>query len=282
MHYVGRLMKTSCARFTRKVLLLAAVLLFGGLSCYAQSAYQVLKAARTVKYKIEPAGVISRNIKAPITSAPLAKRIIQVHNPAALRVFSDYQVIQNKKDKIYLPRINIVAEYPVPVLKDPSTLWGSYRYLRVLTSLYRENPSAIDPAFQDKWKLIHDVTSYRGVHHIVNKTTLKQIHERMRKEAAANNEMYVVRLSQMQNDAPGSLHPFHGKEKFGYIFHNSQRQLELYEQGGVKLILMEYFKALRQLAKDYPDQAPKISFPVVKNTFMEAQLWCETYELRWE
>ena len=48
-------MKTSCARFTRKVLLLAAVLLFGGLSCYAQSAYQVLKAARTVKYKIEPA-----------------------------------------------------------------------------------------------------------------------------------------------------------------------------------------------------------------------------------
>ena len=277
--FQGLLMKTSRNGLTRKLLFITALLVFAGVSVYGQSAYQVLRAAR--KIKAEQAGLISRHIRAPITSAPLAKRVASLRNPSTFKVFSDYQVLQNKKHKQYIPRINVVAEYNIPLLKDPSSLWGSYRYLRVLTSLAREH-SPIDPAYQSKWDRIHDVTQYRGVHHIVNKTTLKHIYENMRAEAFQNRQVLNVHLPPMQNDAPGALHPFHGKEKFGYIFHNSQRQLELYEKGGIKLVLMDYFKSIRQLAKDYPQEAPALSFAVVKNTMIEAQLWCETYQLRWE
>lgn len=265
----------------RITLFVAAFLLSNSALCYGQSAYQFLKVTGKLKEDNAAVQVVSRHLRAPITSAKLAKRVAGLKDPGSLRVFSDYRIINKHKKKLYLPRINIVAQYQAPLLKSPAALWGSYRYLHLLIGFSRDGAN-VDLAYQDEWKRIDNPSSYRGVHHIVNKTTLKQIYERMEAAAAAENKIYPIRLSDMQKDAPGSFHPFHGKEKFSSIFHNSQRQLELYEQGGVKLIILDYFKSLERLAKDYPQEAPKVPAEVVKNTLLEAKLWANTFLLRWE
>lgn len=266
--------------FSRKHLLLVAVLLGSAVLSYGQSAYQIVRSARklTVKPVTEH---ISRHLRAPIANATLAKQVANLKNPASLQVFSDYRIFQNKKGKVYIPQINIVSEFDVPPLKDPSSLWGSYRYLRVLTSLSREN-LIIDPQYKAMWRRVFNVEEYCGVHHIVNKSTLKDIYFQMKQKAAAKHEVVSFRLDDMQKDAPGSLHPFHGNKQFSSVFHNQARQLKLYEQGGVKLIILDYFKNLQRLAREYPGVAPKISEEVIKNTLLEAKLWSKTFNLRWQ
>lgn len=267
--------------FSRRHLFLVVALLFSGaVLSYGQSAYQIVRSARNLKIK-PVTEHISRHLRAPIADAALAKQVANLKNPAAVQVFSDYRIFQNKKGKVYIPQINIVSDFDVPPLQDPSSLWGSYRYLRVLTSLSREN-LIIDPRYQEQWRRVFKVDEYCGVHHIVNKSTLKDIYLQMKTKAAAKHSVVPFRLDDMQKDAPGSLHPFHGNHQYASVFHNKERQLKLYEQGGVKLIILDYFKNLQRFARETPELAPKISSEVIKNTLLEAKLWCKTFNLRWQ
>lgn len=86
----------------------------------------------------------------------------------------------------------------------------------------------------------------------------------------------------MQNDAPGIIHPFHGNPEYQVMFHNINRQLALYDEGGVRAIILDYFNNMQELHRLYPREAPVIYQEMVDNTLKEAQLWAETYRLRWK
>ena len=66
------------------------------------------------------------------------------------------------------------------------------------------------------------------------------------------------------------------------MFHNINHQLALYDEGGVRAIILDYFDHMQELHKLYPNEAPAIYQEMVDNTLKEAQLWAETYRLRWK
>lgn len=267
--------------FVRFFIFLTAFLFCGFSVCRGQSAYQILLMTGKLSEDKAPVRIITRQMQAPAASSALANRVVSLKGPMSLCISSASHLLSYKKYKIEIPCVNIVAKYKVPPLQSPSSLWGSYHYLHLLTIISRTS-AAIDPAYKEQWKVVPDSAGYRGVHHIVNKTTLRHIYKDMKEASQEKKEFFAIKFSDLHNDSPGSLHPFHGKNQFSHIFHNSSRQLELYEEGGIKLIVLDYFKSLRQLALQYPQEAPAIPAEVVKNTLLESKLWCETFQLRWE
>ncbi len=224
---------------------------------------------------------VTRYINAPLSSKQQAEDLVASMNPDNLSSFEGSRVIKTAKGEIVIPEIRIVAEFPVPILSNPASMWGSYRYLRKLTALSRQS-GTVNPRYAQKWKLIFDVTSYNGVHHIINKSTLKTIYYDMKSAAAKKGERLNISLNDMQNDAPASLHPYHGNPEFSVLFHNLNRQRALYEDGGVRAVLEDYFYGLKELHRTFPREAPFVPDDVIRNTMKEARLWAETYHLRWE
>ena len=224
---------------------------------------------------------VTRYINAPLSSKQQAEDLVASMNPDNLSSFEGSRVIKTAKGEIVIPEIRIVAEFPVPILSNPASMWGSYRYLRKLTALSRQS-GTVNPRYAQKWKRIFDVASYNGVHHIINKSTLKTIYYDMKSAAAKKGERLNISLNDMQNDAPASLHPYHGNPEFSVLFHNLNRQRALYEDGGVRAVLEDYFYGLKELHRTFPREAPFVPDDVIRNTMKEARLWAETYHLRWE
>lgn len=266
----------------KKILVVLLVMFFGAQAAvYGQSAYQLVKLSRRVKFKPKPMGQINQHMRVPLASSSLALHVAKLRHPTALESFEKERIFKTKQGEVTVPEIHLVSSFPTPILRDPSTLWGSYHYLRVLTSMSRER-GAVHPDYAEQWKYIFYVGSYNGVHHIVNKSTLKEIYFEMKKEAAAKGEPFTVRLDEMQRDAPGSLHPYHGNPQYSVLFHNINRQMELYRRGGIREIVRDYFKELQRYHEKNPQEAPFIPQQVIHNTLLEAKLWSETFHLRWK
>lgn len=242
---------------------------------FGQSAYKIVTTAK------KSAMLVTRHLRAPVSSQELAATVAALTQPAITHSYYQNQVINKKGTTTVVPQIHIVTEFRTPLLKDPATLWGSYQYLKEIVSLSKEK-GIIAPKYLSKWKKIHSVAHYRGVHHIVNKSTLKEIYWMMKREATAQGIPFTVNLADMQKNAPGAFHPFHGNPEHAVVFHNLNKQLLLYKQGGVKAILKDYFTQMENLHKRYPNDAPPVCHDVVKNTILETKLWCETFHLRWE
>ena len=254
---------------------------FSHTAVHGQSAYQLVKVAQRIQFTNASMANISSYIRAPITSALLAEHVALLRKPTAYYAFSKNYVFSNKRGHLELPEVHIVAVFPAPILNSPSTLWGSYHYLRVLTSLSRRQ-GAVNPKFEKEWKSVFQIGGYNGVHHIVNKSTLKTIYQEMKRKAIQKGEVFTVNLDELQREAPGSLHPFHGRPEYSVLFHNVDRQLDLYRQGGIRAIVTDYFNELQRIHQMYPQKAPQPSQEVVNNTLLEAQLWSETFGLRWQ
>lgn len=255
--------------------------LLSPLPLFGQSAYQLLQSTAKRRFHVVAPSVINRHLKAPIKSASLAKQVARLSHPSSINIFTEEQRVYTSQGTRLVPEIHIITEFHSPVLRSPSTLWGSYRYLRVLTALSRDK-KYIHPANVEQWKDVFVVNKYCGVHHIVNKNTLKEIYRAAKAQAALNKQDYGVSLDEMQREAPASLHPFHGNKKYSKIFHNTTRQLELYQQGGVRAILVDYFQSLRALHQNHPNEAPAVPREVINNTLLEGKLWAETFHLRWK
>ena len=266
----------------KKILVLLVVLLLGSQSVvFGQSAYQLVRIAKRAKFKPVSAGKINGHMQAPLASASLAQYVSRLHNPTSIRSYTQNRIVSSKFGPVTVPEIHIEISFPAPILRSPSTLWGSYHYLRVLTSLSRER-GAVHPQYKQQWKNIFYVGGYNGVHHIVNKSTLKAIYSEMKRKAIAKGEPWTIQLDELQRNAPGSLHPFHGRPEFSVLFHNIDRQLSLYREGGIQAIVTDYFDALEVFHNMYPNQAPFIPKSVRKNTLLEAKLWSETFHLKWK
>lgn len=263
--------------FMRRYFALLLLFFFAHGIVFGQNAYQVLRAAKQIKYK----ALVTRHLRAPVTSQQLAVKVAALTRPITTSHYYQQQVINRKGATTVIPQIHIVTEFRAPLLKDPTTLWGSYQYLKAIAALAREE-GMIVPKYINKWKKIYSVSHYRGAHHIVNKSTLKEIYWMMKRQATQEGVPFTVNLADMQKNAPGAFHPFHGNPEHAVVFHNLNKQLLLYKQGGVKAILKDYFTQMENLHKRYPNDAPPVCHDVVKNTILETKLWCETFHLRWE
>lgn len=258
---------------------LLALCVFSPCAVYSQSAYQVLRAAPKATWAVRPA-TVSRQLKAPLSSARLAQQVARLPHPYYTHISLGAQQRNTKRGPVTIPQIYITTSFPVPLLEDPSALWGNYHYLRAIASFARKN-GAVHPDHAGKWRHIWATDGYNGAHHIVNQSALKVIYEEMKRQAAAQNRPFTVNLEDMQRNAPGALHPFHGKPEHSAVFHNLEKQLALYNQGGVKAVVTHYFQEMRGFHTKYPD-APPIPEETVRNTLLEAKLWSETFQLKWE
>ncbi len=266
----------------KKILVfLIAVLFCASPTVYAQSAYQVLRTVSRVKFKAVPYGKISRHLQAPIASQKLAEQVASLTYPSAIKSYPQNRIKLKGSGFFLQPEVHIITQFDAPILSHPSSLWGSYQYMRVLTKLAQQ-PGAINPKYAKEWKRLHQVTSYNGVHHIVNQRTLKAIYGAMKHRAEANQEPFTLRLDELLRGAPASLHPFHGNPEYKTFFHNPERQMQLYEEGGIRAIVVDYFISLHRFHTKHPNTAPFIPTDVRKNTLLEAKLWAETFHLKWK
>lgn len=257
------------------------LLVFSQCAVFGQNAYQILKSVPKATLAAKPGAIVYRHLQAPAASARLAAEVARLPNPSEISHFYQNKIFRNKRGTVVVPQIHIMISFPAPVLKDPSSLWGSYHYISALTKLSR-TPGAVHPKYAHKWKHIQATTRYNGVHHIVNKSTLKVIYEEMKQKAIRNGRPFTVNLADMQRDAPGSLHPFHGRPEHAVVFHNLDNQLKLYRRGGIKAIVQDYFAQLQRFRLLYPQEAPFISDEVIHNTLLEAKLWSDMFHLKWE
>ncbi len=217
----------------------------------------------------------------PAVTRELAEQVIRLKKPYAVSIFPNKRTLYTPQGQFSQLDIDILASIPAPVLRHPSSIWGSYAYLRAIVSLASKEES-VHPLYAKEWKKIYSDDSYRGIHHIVNRSTLRTIYLEKQQKALLNKEPFVIKLNELQRNAPASLHPFHGDFRYTGFFHNSARQLDLYRKGGIRLIVLDYFRELMKLHKKYPKEAPFIPKAVIDNTLLEAKLWSEAYGLNWE
>lgn len=268
----------------KKLLVILITLVLSNTAVFSQNAYKVLRSAPTRVGKIETLAVprFTRHITVPANQAKLATKVAQLYSANPAKGYFRSTTFSNKHwPNTTVKQFVISTAFKAPILREPSTLWGSYRYLKELVRLSQE-PGAVAKGYERKWRKIRDVATYRGVHHIVNKSTLKEIYTRKKIKSQNNHKPYPVKLGEMQNDAPGIIHPFHGNPEYAPMFHNINHQLALYDEGGVRAIILDYFNNMQELHKLYPNEAPVIYQEMVDNTLKEAELWAATYRLRWK
>lgn len=233
----------------------------------AQSAFKIVKALKSSR--ITKAALVCRTTKASVSQAALAKEVIKLHHPEYTEVLSS----------ACLPEIQFTAEFKVPLLRRPETLYGSYSYLKILAAWSREKGS-VEYKYINIWKNIHRTQSYNGVHHIVNKSTLKAIHSDMKMYARSKGLPFTTNLAQVQNTAPATFHILHGNPEYKHIFHDADTQYKLYQSSGIKGVIEEYFKNINKVNAELG--LKPVPFSVILGTFKEAELWAKTFNLRWE
>ena len=250
----------------KRIILLIILFILPGV-LYSQSAFKVLRLINKSKsHKI--VNICRSTIVSP-KNAHIAKNVVKQVNPYFLKINGDNGCTT---------RIDILTEFSVPILKNPETLYGGYNYLRIIASISKEK-GIVDKKYLFKWKNINKTQGYNGVHHIINKSTLKEIHSIMKKEYRNNGRVFNIRLDEMQNNAPATFHIFHGNPKYSYIFHNKDKQLEIYMNSGVRGVIINYFKDINRLNKI--NNIKPIHPSVIEGTLKEAELWAKTFNLRW-
>lgn len=169
---------------------------------------------------------------------------------------------------------NIDVSYMVQDINQlkcrPEQIYGGYNYLKVCTNAMKGK----------EWEGINKNNSYNGVHHLITVQTLKVLH----KESLLAYEEGKISLfpffNEMVANAPGLFHQLHNNPAYRNIFHNSKVQLELYDTGGIKAILDDFFINIRKIQID--NRFEQIPEDVIKGTYLEAELWSEHFGLVWE
>ncbi len=168
---------------------------------------------------------------------------------------------------------NIDVSYMVQDINQlkcrPEHIYGGYNYLKVCINAMKGK----------EWEDITKNNSYNGVHHIITVQTLKVLH----KESLLAYEEGKISLfpffNEMVANAPGLFHQLHNNPAYRSIFHNSKVQLELYDTGGIKAILDDFFSNIRKIHID--NQIEPIPEDVINGTYLEAELWSEHFGLDW-
>lgn len=172
-------------------------------------------------------------------------------------------------------RLNIQLEKDILLesIKEPTTIYGPYNYLRAYTRLSREQ-KFVNKKFADDWRKITKVNGYNGVHHLISKGTIKLIYEDLKREGKE------ISLIDMENNAPAIFHPLHGNPEYKDIFHNIDEQYYDYKRFGMKVTIISLLERIDEAnikigAKPFPKW-------YLKGVLKEAELWCKYYGINWE
>lgn len=259
---------------------LQLVLVLALLSCsaFGQSAFSVVRAPTALRTSFQPI-VISRSLLLPKSQIPLAVRACTLRSPC---VVSNPQKVSVHINAATISRIHMEALFAIPRLNRPENIYGGYNYLRTMTKLSYRSSDNIENIYQNAWQKINLTRGYNGAHHIVNKSTLEQIHQNMKAKARERGEVFTINLSEMQNNAPAIFHRLHGDPEFTSVFHNKERQLKIYYTSGMKAVIDDFFEQVNLIAWESEGLVPQIPLKVIDGTYVEAELWCKTFNLRWE
>jgi hypothetical protein len=140
--------------------------------------------------------------------------------------------------------LTVVRQEPI---RHPLRVVGPNLYLKGVSKRFR--------GFGE-WNKVGDSKSYNGAHHIITKFVIKEL--------GGNSECI--------RQAPSVFHPLHNDLRYIDWFHNHQKQLELYKQGGIKAIMEDFFD---KAGKDLTDAERQ-------QLILEAELWSKHWDLRWE
>lgn len=133
-----------------------------------------------------------------------------------------------------------------PSIVTPAIVIGPNSYLRGVSRAFKGAA---------EWQAVNVATGYNGAHHIVTKFVIKQLGG---SEEAIRN-------------GPSVFHPLHNKPEYVDVFHNHQRQLEIYKVGGIKGIVEDFFKR----ADGFTDDEVKIML-------LESELWSKHWGFKWQ
>lgn len=141
--------------------------------------------------------------------------------------------------------VSIQAVY-TPGIVTPAIVIGPNSYLKGISKAFRGD---------EAWKRINLATSYNGAHHIVTKFVIKQI--------GGSDEAI--------KNGPSVFHPLHNKPEYIDLFHNHQRQLELYKSDGIKGIVQDFFNRIDGFTEEE-----------VNIMLLEAELWAKHWGFKWQ
>lgn len=132
-------------------------------------------------------------------------------------------------------------------VRPPSRVVGPNNYLKGINRRFKGIKG---------WDKVNQADGYNGAHHIVTRFVIKELGG----------------SSECINNAPSVFHPFHNMPEYIDWFHNHQKQLEIYQESGVKGIMKNFFENVGQ---DFTEAEKE-------QLMLEAELWAKHWNLKWE
>lgn len=185
-------------------------------------------------FRISKAG--RRGLKVQRTITTKQSHINLARRVVERRILTE-QVRQNKTTL----RVNHLQTHSLP-----SRVVGPNNYLKGVSRRFKGTKG---------WKEINNTTGYNGAHHIVTRFVIKEI--------GGNSEAIA--------NAPSVFHPLHNDLRYTDWFHNHQRQLEIYQKGGIKAIILDFFNRVDGFEKED-----------VETILLEGELWSKHWGFKWE
>lgn len=250
----------------KKILVFVFAILWSNI--YSQSVFRIINPTKVRFLKSEIELTIQRTIIVETSKIEDAIRV------------AEFQARMRHQEEVFRESMTIAgSNKPIEYLTQqidqslckPTELYGGYNYLRLCSKNMR--------AHKD-WLTINKTSSYNGVHHIINVSTLFELY----KITVQNYKngligMYPFEEEFMRN-APGIFHKLHNHPEFTSLFHNKEMQLYIYENYGIKGILDNFFQTVATLNQS--KGLEQIPAEVVEGTYLETKLWCDYYGLKWE
>lgn len=160
--------------------------------------------------------------------------------------------VLNRRDRQQQVQKTLRATYEVHSV-HPTRIVGPNNYLKGLSR------RVTGP----QWSKIGKSGGYNGAHHIVTKSVIKQL--------GGSNECI--------NNAPSVFHPLHSSSSFENMFHDHERQLQIYEQSGIRGIIIDFFERANAVSGRLG--IPVYNDDVIHQALMEAELWARHWGLKW-
>ena len=243
----------------KKIILLFLTLLHT-LPLYPQNLFNLIKPSRN----------ILRQIKYPINIQRVT--IVETsHLENAIRIAS-FQSSMRQHEELYKQRMLEYNNKPVWYLTQnikqfnckPENLYGTYSYLSIC-SRYMSGK---------EWKNPNVSAEF-----VIDRRLLQLFYGDILEKYNNGSTSILPQFNEFMINAPAIIHPLAKTNEFTKLS-SIKVQLAAYRTRGIKGILDIFFKDLNTFNKS--NNLMSIPEDVVKGTYLEAKLWADYYDLKWE
>lgn len=251
----------------KKIIVCGLVVLLW-VNCYSQSVFRIIKPAKvrfrkpTIELRIQRVTIVETSkIESAVKAAEFQSRMRRQQE-----IFRESMTVAGSNKPV-----EYLTQHIYQGFCKPSEIYGSYNYLRLCSQNMRTNP---------EWLVINKTSSYNGVHHIINASTLSELY----KITVQNYKDGLIAIYPFEDEftrnAPGIFHKLHNHPEFTQLFHNKEMQLYTYANYGIKGILDNFFQMIAILNESKGIE--QISPEIIEGTYLETKMWCDYYGLKWE